>query len=241
MPNLKITILFDNYNHDSNCKCGWGFSCYIETDEKHILFDTGESSKKLQHNIKTLGVDIYKTDFIFISHRDYDHVGGFSYLYSLFKDRTVYIPQSYQSEFEREYPDYKSDNVYPINSWRELFPGFYSTGEEGPKKKEHSLVIETGKGPILITGCAHQGIDHLIEKVNNKFEKVPYLVLGGFHMKDMKPGKITSIIEQFRKIGIKNVAPTHCTGKLAMKRFKEEYDERFFELGAGRVIILQGT
>jgi integrase len=51
---MKITIVYDN-EANAGLKSGWGFSCLIEAKEK-ILFDTGDSGKKLIYNMKQLNI-----------------------------------------------------------------------------------------------------------------------------------------------------------------------------------------
>ena len=52
---MKVEILFDKKNIDKNLKIGWGISFLIDDQ---ILFDTGENSSWLIHNIEMLNVDI---------------------------------------------------------------------------------------------------------------------------------------------------------------------------------------
>lgn len=52
-----------------------GFSLWIETDGKKILFDTGQG-KALPHNAELLKVDLAATDLLILSHGHYDHTGG---------------------------------------------------------------------------------------------------------------------------------------------------------------------
>ena len=49
---LVLTILYDNYNHNSELKSDWGFSCLIEGMDKTILFDSGTNGKILLENMK---------------------------------------------------------------------------------------------------------------------------------------------------------------------------------------------
>ena len=52
-------------------------------------------------------------------------------------------------------------------------------GELGEKIKEQSLVINAKKGNIILTGCAHPGLNNIMEK-SREFGEV-YAVIGGFH------------------------------------------------------------
>ena len=56
-----------------------GLSFYIETEEKKILFDTGQKLA-LSHNAQILGIDLSRIDAVAISHGHYDHTGGLKHL-----------------------------------------------------------------------------------------------------------------------------------------------------------------
>jgi 7,8-dihydropterin-6-yl-methyl-4-(beta-D-ribofuranosyl)aminobenzene 5'-phosphate synthase len=70
----KITILVDNKAGDGLI-AEHGFSLWIETGGKHILFDTGQGTA-LEKNSVTLGIDLAATDLLVLSHGHYDHTGG---------------------------------------------------------------------------------------------------------------------------------------------------------------------
>jgi 7,8-dihydropterin-6-yl-methyl-4-(beta-D-ribofuranosyl)aminobenzene 5'-phosphate synthase len=44
------------------------------------LFDTGGNAEILEHNVKALGVDLSKLDFVVLSHRHGDHISGLNYV-----------------------------------------------------------------------------------------------------------------------------------------------------------------
>jgi len=45
-------------------------------------------------------------------------------------------------------------------------------------------------------------------------------------------------IADFRDLGVRQVAPCHCTGDRAMGMFVEEYGDDFIKVGVGRVITV---
>ena len=58
-------------------------------------------------------------------------------------------------------------------------------------------------------------------------------------MKD--EGMIEIIVKGFRELGVKKVAPAHCTGEEAIGLFREEYKEDFLSVGVGNIIAVQKT
>ena len=79
-PN-RVTILYDAFGKSPAMTKAWGFSALVEFGGKRILFDTGGNAEILEHNVKALGVDLSKLDFVVISHRHGDHISGLNYLF----------------------------------------------------------------------------------------------------------------------------------------------------------------
>ena len=88
----KVTILYDAFGESKELTKDWGFSALVEHNGKRILFDTGNDSAKFEHNVKALGVDLTKLDFVVISHRHTDHTTGLKYVLSVNPNVTVYVP-----------------------------------------------------------------------------------------------------------------------------------------------------
>ena len=78
-PN-RVTILYDAFGNSAAMTKAWGFSALVEYDGKRILFDTGGNAEILEHNVKALGVNLSKLDFVVLSHRHSDHISGLNYL-----------------------------------------------------------------------------------------------------------------------------------------------------------------
>jgi len=88
----KVTILYDAFGESNKLTKDWGFSALVEHDGKRILFDTGNNAAIFEHNVKALGVDLTKLDFVVISHRHADHTTGLKYVLSVKPNVTVYVP-----------------------------------------------------------------------------------------------------------------------------------------------------
>ncbi len=59
------------------------------------------------------------------------------------------------------------------------------------------------------------------------------LLAGGFHLRDHSEQEIKQISDELKSLGVKNVAPSHCSGSSAMKIFKEEWKDNYIELNLG--------
>jgi 7,8-dihydropterin-6-yl-methyl-4-(beta-D-ribofuranosyl)aminobenzene 5'-phosphate synthase len=88
----KVTILYDAFGESKELTKDWGFSALVEHNGKRILFDTGNNAAIFEHNVKALGVDLTKLDFVVISHRHADHTTGLKYVLSVNPHVTVYVP-----------------------------------------------------------------------------------------------------------------------------------------------------
>lgn len=198
---MKITIVYDN-EASRELKSGWGFSCLIETEEK-ILFDTGDDGEKLIYNMKQLNVVPETIDKVVISHDHWDHTGGLKKILELNNNAKILQPKSFSKPTE-------------------ISPGVYSTGALGTFIKEQSLVINTEKGNVVVTGCAHPGLENIIER-SREFGEI-YGVAGGFHE--------FSKLEKLQ--GIELIAPCHCTQY--KQEIKQNYPAQFREIKAGSII-----
>jgi len=88
----RVTILYDAFGKSPKLKMDWGFSALVEYGGKRILFDTGNNAEIFAQNVKALGVDLKKLDFVVISHRHADHTSGLTYLLHVNPDVTIYTP-----------------------------------------------------------------------------------------------------------------------------------------------------
>ena len=89
----QITIIYDAFGKPSAMNKDWGFSAYIEFNNKKILFDTGNNVAIFKHNVETAGVDLKEIDFVVISHRHGDHTTGLIYLFEINPKVPVYVPK----------------------------------------------------------------------------------------------------------------------------------------------------
>jgi len=235
---LKFTILYDNYLHEEGTKTDWGFSCLIEGAEKTILFDTGTRPDILLHNVDHLGIDLKKVDQIVLSHEHLDHIGGLPKVLDRNHDVSVYMPVSFAYEIVRSVEG-KNAQVMSIDEPIEICTDVYSTGEMGVEIKEQSLLINTKKGLVIVTGCSHQGIVNILERAKELFDRPIYLVFGGFHLAGKKDAEVNEIIKKFQEIGVIKCGATHCTGDRPIELFKQAFGDNYVPMGTGRILEIK--
>ena len=114
-----------------------------------------------------------------------------------------------------------------------------------PLVDDQALVLDTGKGLLLILGCAHSGMINTIEHAKNIMgvEKVAGIIGGthlGFPGGDKTAGKarIDMTIQALKHYDFSFLAVSHCTGQEAAARLYAEFGERFVFNNAGTVIEL---
>ncbi|MGC8823130.1 MAG: MBL fold metallo-hydrolase [Bacteroidales bacterium] len=72
---MRIVTLIENLVYKQGLVAEHGLALYIETDNKKILFDTGQSGLFMQ-NANNLNINIEDVDALVLSHGHYDHTGG---------------------------------------------------------------------------------------------------------------------------------------------------------------------
>ncbi|MFO8100882.1 MAG: MBL fold metallo-hydrolase [Dehalococcoidia bacterium] len=214
---MKTTIVYDNTAFRNDLEPDWGFSALVETKGKKILFDTGGSGSILLANMKKLEIDPSEIDDVFISHFHFDHTGGLSAFLEQNDNVKVWVPRSFRGvKNARE--------IISIDNSRKMYEGIYSTGEL--ESIEQSLCVDTQKGIVIIAGCSHPKMEHIISAAS-QFGKV-HGIIGGFH--GNRP-------QSLKGLGL--ICATHCT------QYKQEiktlYPEEYVEGGAGRVIEIADT
>jgi 7,8-dihydropterin-6-yl-methyl-4-(beta-D-ribofuranosyl)aminobenzene 5'-phosphate synthase len=236
-PFIRLTVLFDNVPHNSRMKTAWGFSCIVEGLDRTILFDTGSDGKTLLSNMKRMKIDPAAIDMVFLSHIHRDHTGGLTDLIERNPMIMVYLPASFPGSFQKSIQA-MGPTVQVVEKPVQLFKNVYSTGEMGDDIKEQGLVIDTPKGLLILTGCAHPGVDQIAKSTKIRFRKEIYLLMGGFHLAKQPAEKILKVAQSLKDLGVKKIAPSHCSGDAARYCFRKLWGENFIGSGVGAVIEL---
>lgn len=235
---LDLTIVYDNNPYNEQLETRWGFSCLVEGLDKTILFDVGGEGSILLRNMDKLKIDPKAIDMIILSHIHYDHIGGLSSFLEKNSEVTVYLPESLPQSVKRTVKE-AGAKLIEVRKPLAICKNVYSTGELGSWIKEQSLIINTSKGLVVITGCAHPGVVNIVKKAKDMLRKNVYLVLGGFHLCWMNTWQIKGIVKGLNEQGVKKAAPCHCSGDLARELFKKAYGKDFVLMGAGKKIKIK--
>lgn len=191
---LTITPLVDARTAGAELMGESGVSYLINADGVQLLFDLGaseqgETPSSLQHNATALDVDLDLVDAVVVSHRHYDHVGGLqaqrAHSFVLPTDRLgkegvpVYLPEPLQ---------HTTADLRVVDGPRRIAPGVATTGPIpralfllGWTPEQALAVHVAGRGIVLIVGCGHQGVHHLVERAQALFDEPLYALVGGLH------------------------------------------------------------
>ena len=233
---LRITIVYDNNPFNLRLETAWGFSALVEHRGQTLLFDTGGDGRILLENMRVLEIDPARIQSVVLSHGHGDHTGGLGALLGGADQPSVYLLPSFADAYKRQVG--QVTQVIEVTPGQVLADGILTTGEIGGNIPEQALVIRTGKGLAVITGCAHPGIVRIIERAMELTDDRVYLVVGGFHLGNKSKAEISAILADFQRLGVQKVAPCHCTGERAIAMFADEYGQAFIQVGVGTLITV---
>jgi 7,8-dihydropterin-6-yl-methyl-4-(beta-D-ribofuranosyl)aminobenzene 5'-phosphate synthase len=134
--------------------------------------------------------------------------------------------------------------------FREIAPGMFLTGEvprATPFERgdqglycdctgqeldstpdDQSMVLETGRGLVIITGCCHAGLVNTLEHVAYSMGRRDiFAVVGGTHLGFCGQEQLDRTITALKEWGIQKVAASHCTGFAASARLAREMPKEF--------------
>ena len=111
----RVTILYDAFGERRGLTRDGGFAALVEYGGKRILFDTGNNAEIFGRNVRALGVDLRRLDFVVISHRHGDHVAGLNYLLRVNPQVKIYAPRENFGLFGSVLPGsfYRRDSTLP--------------------------------------------------------------------------------------------------------------------------------
>lgn len=198
---LTITIVYDNNPYDERLKAAWGFAALIEYQDQTVLFDTGADGPTLLGNMHILGIDPTSIDSVVLSHIHGDHTGGLSAMLATGVRPTVYLLPSFPASFKQQVRQVTS--VVEVSPGQAVGKGIFTTGEMDGSIPEEALVIDVAQGLIVVTGCAHPGVEKMVARAKELLDKPVYLVLGGFHLRSKSEAQVAAIIADFRRMGVK--------------------------------------
>jgi 7,8-dihydropterin-6-yl-methyl-4-(beta-D-ribofuranosyl)aminobenzene 5'-phosphate synthase len=171
---MMITILVDDIAPDDMTPVQ-GFSALVETDGNRILFDTGADGDALMEALDRHGITVQDLKMVVVSHSHDDHTGGLSRLLYHNPRLPVSVPVGTASDIGWKIP--REAVILGEDRPREISPLVSTTGDMGGSVPEQALLVETMDGVVVLTGCAHPGLDVLLSSAGGSAS----MVIGGLH------------------------------------------------------------
>ncbi len=229
---IKLNVIFDNECCDTQLTSLWGFSCLLQTPEHTILFDTGSNGRVLLKNLQSKALELQEIDTIFISHAHWDHIGGVDSILELNPNVHIFVTRHVSKNLIRDLNRLSLGVTVIDDQPTQILPFIHSTGAMG-EASEQAIIIDTNEGLIIISGCAHSGIEAIVERAKDTFNKEILLLLGGFHLFGKEHQKVEKIVDHIQSLGTKYVCPSHCTGKEAKDIFAQKFGKKYIDGGTG--------
>ncbi len=229
---FTLTVLVDNHPYRRGLETAWGFSLLVSRQGRYILFDTGPSPRVLEENAARLGVDLSRVSVIVVSHRHMDHCGG---LPALPRAAQLYIPPD---PWLASYAEGLGFNPVEVNNTRRVAPGVYVLAPLYGPPWEVALALVTGRGVVVVTGCAHPGVVGFVREAL-RLGRV-YMVIGGFHLAGAPAGVVRGVVEELVSLGVEKIAPLHCSGEAIVEYLRERHPGMLVEAGVGYTLRLPG-
>jgi 7,8-dihydropterin-6-yl-methyl-4-(beta-D-ribofuranosyl)aminobenzene 5'-phosphate synthase len=145
-----------------------------------------------------------------------------------------------------------------VPAWQQIFPGVWLTGpitRKYPEKnwsalgkvltptslaedmipEDLSLILNTTRGLVVITGCGHAGIVNILTQTANKFEGQPVFgIVGGLHLFRQTDSQLDWTADKLKSFRVENILGAHCTGIKAVYHLRQR-------MGVGRRALLVGS
>jgi 7,8-dihydropterin-6-yl-methyl-4-(beta-D-ribofuranosyl)aminobenzene 5'-phosphate synthase len=213
---FRLTVIYDN-KASYGFTGSWGFAVLVETNSETLLFDTGWDGTLLLKHMRRLNIDPKNIQKLVLSHHHWDHIGGLPDILQANPGLTVYVPASFSKNLKTEIE--KRAALVVVKESVEISNGVRSTGELGDKIKEQALILDTGNGCYVLTGCAHPGLTAILDTA--LFYGKVKGIFGGLHDS-----------EEFERLkGMEIIAIGHCTAH--RDKIKEIFPSEFIEIEVG--------
>ncbi|MGI6200375.1 MAG: MBL fold metallo-hydrolase [Christensenellales bacterium] len=268
---MRIEVLMAD-QAEAGYRAAHGLSLFIQAGGRRILFDAGPDGG-FADNARALGIDLTRLDAVVLSHGHDDHGGGLARLRAIHPTVPIYLRPGATAPHAARRAGGRLDCLALPAACRRL-PGLRLTAAEqaiGPglilfsiplaapppdspmraagdtpddfAHEQHLLILDEG-GPVLVTGCAHQGILAILARARALAGGPLGAAVGGFHLASPRerlrdPEALTALAETLA------AQPTHyitghCTAPAAYAALAETLAGRIHPLRAGAGIIIEG-
>ncbi len=258
---MKITTLIENTSYNESISTEHGLSLYIETENRKILFDMGQTNL-FEENSHKLSLNLSEIDTAVLSHGHYDHGGGLKRFLEINENAPVYISRyAFEPHFngtekyiglDVSLKENKriifNDDIIEINQGITLYScnnnkKEYDLGSFGLNmlqneifvpddfRHEQYLLVEENGKRILFSGCSHKGILDIVTRFR------PDVLIGGFHFSKLPLDETLASYAKYLNSFDTVYYTCHCTG-VEQYEFMKKHMNSLNYLSCGQSIII---
>src|SRR5450432_2488955 len=88
--------------------------------------------------------------------------------------------------------------------------------------EDQSLVLNTPRGLVLITGCGHAGVVNILTFSRSAFPNTPvHAIVGGLHLFAASDTQVDWTADNLKEFGLAYLVGAHCTGLESLYRIRQ--------------------
>ena len=89
--------------------------------------------------------------------------------------------------------------------------------------EDQSVVFDTPRGLVLLSGCGHSGVVNSVEFAGSFLPQASlYAAVGGFHLFELDDAKLAWTTAALKRAGLQQFVGAHCTGIEAVFRIRDQ-------------------
>ncbi len=111
-----------------------------------------------------------------------------------------------------------------------------------PLLDDQAMVVDTGKGLVVVLGCAHSGAVNtcLYAREITGVERI-LAVVGGSHLAFLRREQLERTIQALREMNPARLAFSHCTGQAAARELSAAFGDRFVYNQTGTCLVVDDS
>jgi 7,8-dihydropterin-6-yl-methyl-4-(beta-D-ribofuranosyl)aminobenzene 5'-phosphate synthase len=116
--------------------------------------------------------------------------------------------------------------IFPERNWNVSAGSLGVQTPQGLKEdtvpEDQSIVLNTPRGLVVITGCGHAGIVNILTDAASQYRNIPvYVVFGGLHLFAATDEQVNWTADKMKSFGVAYLVGAHCTGIESLYRLRE--------------------
>lgn len=127
------------------------------------------------------------------------------------------------------------------NNFEDTGGRFYldeACSQPDPLVDDQALFFDTREGLVVVLGCGHSGVVNTLEHIRRITGNRPIrAVIGGMHLLNASPERMSKTLEAFRQWNIQQLIPGHCTGIAAVAQLWTAFPGRCSSCATGTRLI----